>query len=195
MVRRKTQVRAANPADRRGSRLRRIMHVSAMACISLAALSGCGGGDLSDLQKTVAGIKAKPAGRIAPLPEFKTYETYAYGVTDLRDPFQIELDRMVEPEVSPSTTPGPDPTRTPEALEQFPLDTLEFVGDLRRGNRRWAIITAPDGLVYRVQVGNYMGQNYGKIIAIGETDIQLVELVRDGLGGWIERDATLSLSE
>ena len=85
--------------------------------------------------------------------------------------------------------------RRREALEAFPLDALKMVGTLAQKDGVWAIIKAPDGLVYRVTRNNYLGQNYGRITKISEDKVELVEIVPDGLGGWQERRASLVLAE
>ena len=70
-----------------------------------------------------------------------------------------------------------------------------FVGQLEKDNEQWAIVTSPDSLVHRVKVGNYIGQNFGKITAVTESQLEITELIQDGMGGWIERDAALSLGD
>lgn len=89
----------------------------------------------------------------------------------------------------------PDSNRPREALEAFPLDTLRMVGTLDQGGQSWGLVRANDGTIHRVQPGNYLGQNHGRIANITEYEIELVEIVPDGLGGWIERQASLALSE
>ncbi|MCK5640217.1 MAG: pilus assembly protein PilP, partial [Gammaproteobacteria bacterium] len=81
------------------------------------------------------------------------------------------------------------------ALEEFPLDTLIFSGHLELGGQAWAVITAPDGFLHRLKVGNHIGTNHGLITNITETIIRLTEVVPDGLGGWFEREAAISVKE
>lgn len=160
-------------------------------------LSACSDGGLSDLQSYVKSVKSRPAARIAPLPEFKTYETFSYSAEELRDPFvmfQNEAE-LVQSTMAVSSGPKPDEKRNKETLEQYPLDTLRFVGQLEKDNEQWAIVTSPDSLVHRVKAGNYIGQNFGKVTAVTENQLEIKELVPDGMGGWIERDAALSLGE
>lgn len=161
-------------------------------------LVACANSDFSDLQQYIQQVKARPAGRIAPVPEFETYETFAYSASELRDPFKMfdSEASMAEGGGSVSRTSlQPNKTRNKEALEQYPLDTLHYVGDLQRDGEKWAIITSPDHLVHRVKIGNHLGTNYGKIVSITETRIGIKEIIQDGMGGWIEREAELSLSE
>jgi type IV pilus assembly protein PilP len=89
----------------------------------------------------------------------------------------------------------PDSKRTREFLEQFPLDTMQMVGTLQLQGRNFALVQGKDGLVHRVLPGNFMGQNDGRIISITPTRISIIEIVPDGLGGYIERPAALALNE
>ncbi|MCI0507251.1 MAG: pilus assembly protein PilP [Gammaproteobacteria bacterium] len=156
------------------------------------ALVGCVNDNVSDLQAHVAQVKAKKPPPIPPLPEIKPYETYVYDETTLRDPFQASVARKV---VRSDDAYRPNMKRQREILEQFPLDTLAMVGSLEQGGERWALIRAKDGTLYRTKKGRYIGQDYGEIIRVTETEIVLQETVPDGLGGWVRRQATLSVSE
>lgn len=167
----------------------------ALGVAFLAAISACSDIGLYDLQRYVESVKARPAERIPPLPEFKMYETFAYSAGNLRDPFTMLKDEAVL-EVSTGVEvagPKPDEQRNKETLEQYPLDSLHYVGLLEKENETWAIVTSPDKLVHRVKAGNYIGQNYGKITTVTESELLISELVPDGMGRWIERDAALSL--
>ncbi len=166
-------------------------HLPLLLCVMLG-LGGCSSGDFNDLQAFVDEVRSRPAGPPEALPEFKTYETYAYSVGARRDPFSVTVsEEMISPD-----TPGLRPQeRHPEALEQFPLDTLRYVGSMEQEGAGWAIITAPDGIVHRVRVGNYLGQNHGQITKVSEGRIDIEEIVPDGIGGWMKRNATLSISE
>lgn len=162
-----------------------------VALLLIAAIPGCSGTvGHSDLEQFVNEVKGRKGGRIAPMPEFKTYESFDYSVSKKRDPFTPTAST---PEARADNGIRPDAGRHKESLEQFPLDTLVFAGHLERDGKKWAIVTAPDGLVYRVQEGNFIGQNYGEIVAISENEISIVEIVPDGVGGWIERQAALAL--
>lgn len=163
----------------------------------LGLVSACSDDGISDLQGYVGSIKSRPAARIAPLPEFKTYETFAYSANELRDPFKMFQNEaeLVQSTGAVSSGPKPDEKRNKETLEQYPLDTLRFVGQLEKDNEQWAIVTSPDSLVHRVKAGNYVGQNFGKITAVTESQLEITELVQDGMGGWIERAAALSLGD
>ena len=156
-------------------------------------LAACGG-DMDDLDQYINEIKAKPGGRIDPLPEITPYEifTYVADAQGLRSPFVPDT-----PQASGSGAGGarPDPDRSREYLESFPLDTLGMVGTLYIGETMYALVQTSDGLIHRVVPGNYLGQNDGRITDISESEIALVEIISDGIGGYIERDAAVSLSD
>ena len=156
------------------------------------ALFGCVNSNVSDLQDYVASVKAKKPGNIEPLPDVQVYENYLYDETTLRDPFQGSVARQV---VRTDSQLRPDMQRQREVLEQFALDSLKMVGTLEQGGDRWALIKAQDGTLYRTKTGHFIGQDYGKIIRVTETEIVIQETVPDGLGGWVRRQATLSVSE
>ncbi len=159
--------------------------------LALAALvaAGCSGGQ-SDLQSWIAATKKKPGGRIQPLPEVKPYETFVYSAGNLRSPFQPQGAGGAN---GPSLRPNS--RRNREFLEGFSLDTLKMVGTFKVGNSFYGLVQSKDGLVHKVQPGNYLGQNDGKVTEITGGKISLVEIVPDGLGGYIERPASLALSD
>ena len=156
-------------------------------------LAACGG-DMDDLDQYINEIKARPGGRIDPLPEITPYEVFTYvaDVEGLRSPFVPDT-----PQATGTAAGGtrPDPDRSREYLEGFPLDTLGMVGTLYIGNTMYGLVQTSDGLIHRVVPGNYMGQNDGRITDITESEITLVEIISDGIGGYIERDAAISLSD
>jgi type IV pilus assembly protein PilP len=162
----------------------------ALTLAVVAGLAGCSN-NLDELNAKVAEIKARPGGRIEPLPEVKPYETYTYAATTLRSPFVAGMP------ASANATTGirPDQNRPREFLEQFSLDTLKMVGTLRLGGRTYGLVQTRDGLVHRVLPGNHLGQADGRITGIEEGKISLIEIVPDGMGGFIERPAALALSE
>jgi len=151
-------------------------------------LAGCSGGQ-SDLQKWIADAKKKPGGRIQALPEVKPYETYVYSAGKLRSPFQPQGSSNGQANLRPSSR------RNREFLENFSLDTLKMVGTFKVGTNFYGLVQSKDGLVHKVQPGNYLGQNDGKVTEITGGKISLVEIIPDGLGGYIERPASLALSD
>ena len=158
--------------------------------IVLLALAGCSSGD--DPHQWVAQEKAKRGAPLLPLPTIKTFETFLYKDQDLRDPFSLSAQ---EQEQTVKSGPHPDQNRAPEPLESFPLDGLKMSGTLGLANKIEGLVRDPDGVVHRVHLGNYIGQNFGRITAIGEDHIDLVELVPNGAGGWMERQATIALGD
>lgn len=152
------------------------------------ALGACSRG-MSDLELKVAEIKARKGPPLEPIPVLKTFETFEYTAQNLRDPFSQSFD---DTGANPNG-PRPDMNRVREALEQFPLDSLDMVGTLGVGKESAGLVKDSDGVIHRVKPGNYMGQNYGRITAVFDDRIELVELVPNGVGGWIERPATIAL--
>lgn len=156
-------------------------------------LSACGSQQHSDLDAYIEDVKQKTKGRIDPLPEVKTYESEVYDAAELRDPFTPYEEEPSEELSVPG--PVPDQNRKREALEAFPLDSLAFVGHLERDGTLWGLVQAPDDAIYRVSVGNHLGKNYGEILNISESKILLKEIIPNGSGGWVEREASLALTE
>lgn len=160
-------------------------------CFLFVFMAGCGADHLDDLRTFVRDAHKDRKPRIEPLPEVKTYESFVYAAMDGVDPFaQFNLKPRG---TSTAGGPSPDLHRRKEPLEDYPLDSLKMVGTLTRGSESWAVIQAPDGTVHRAQAGNHMGQNFGKVLSIKEEKIELVELVQDPLGEWIERKASISI--
>ena len=168
----------------------RTMRKTAVIGVVLAGLvaAGCSGGQ-SDLQNWIAATKKKPGGHIQALPEVKPYETYVYSAGKLRSPFQPQGSSNGQANLRPSSR------RNREFLENFSLDTLKMVGTFKVGSSFYGLVQSKDGLVHKVQPGNYLGQNDGKVTEITGGKISLVEIVPDGLGGYIERPASLALSD
>ena len=169
-----------------------LSRISALLLIaSLLALSGCADKRMNDLESFVANTHKDRKPRVEPLPRIKPTPTFEYTASELVDPFSQA--NLIQRRPTPDGGPAPDPTRRKEPLEQFPLDALSMVGTLSDTESSWAIIRAPDGTVHRAGEGNYLGQNYGEIKAVKDTEVEIVELVPDVNGGWMERDATLAI--
>ena len=158
-------------------------------------LTACSGPeDTSDLKSFVEQTLNKPRGRVEPIPVFKPYEFFSYSATGLRSPFELPIVADTEINVQPGSDISPDLERPKEHLEQYVLGSLSMVGTLAREDGvLWALIKDGDNSVVRVKEGNYMGQNHGRILSISEYRINLIEIVPNGLGGWIERPRTLAL--
>lgn len=171
------------------TQLRPITPVALMLLASLL-LVGCVGGQ-SDLEQWVAQQKARKGAPLPALPVVKTFETFIYEDQDLRDPF-ASPQRKDEQNAS-TQGPSPNPDRVKEPLESYALDSLKMVGTIGTGPKAQALLEDADGVIHRVHDGNYAGQNYGHITSITEDNIELVELVPDGNGGWMERKANIAL--
>jgi len=156
------------------------------------ALVACGGGEHDDLRQWMKESTKDLKGKVPPLPEIKAFPIVSYETADLVAPFQSS---RIEPEKKAGGGGiKPDLNRPREPLESFPLESLTMVGTLQQGKMAYAIIRA-DKSVYRVKIGNYLGQNFGIITNVIETEVQLRELVQDAAGDWIERSSTLQLQE
>ena len=160
-----------------------------LLALLVLGLSACGG-NMDDLLEYVDEVKARPGGRIEPLPQIKPYQTFTYAAESLRSPFVPDRRAAAS---GAASGPRPDTSRAKEYLEQFPLDTLAMVGLLERGGQTYGLVQTGDGLVHRVLPGNFVGQNEGRIVSISEAEIEIEELVPDGIGGFFKRSAAISL--
>jgi type IV pilus assembly protein PilP len=162
-----------------------------MLGVLTATLTACGGSDMEDLQQFMNEAGKDMQGKIEPLPQIKPYEPFSYNAFDLPDPFKPR-------KLSPAGGGGglqPDLTRPKEPLEAYSLETLKMVGMIGKKNGVHAVIATPDRGIYHVRAGNYMGQNFGLITKITDTEITLKEIVQDSAGDWAERTSTLTLQE
>ena len=157
-------------------------------------LTACGGEEFQDLRDFVKNSGANLRGKVDAPPEIKPYEPFNYDNSiGLPDPFKPR-----KPETKKSDRPGlnqPDMERHREALEEFPLEGLKMVGFLSQGNVGYAIIRSPDSKLHRVKSGNYLGQNFGQIMAVTDTEVKIKETIQDSTGDWSERMSSLQLLE
>ena len=168
---------------------------SLMLVVGFSLLAGCGAdGDFSDLRAYMDEVRARPKGSIEPLPTFKPYESFTYRASSLRSPFQPPVKIDVVTRQKGSAEIKPDETRVKQFLEGFNIETFEMVGTLRNERELYALVNGAGG-VHRVKVGDYLGRNHGKILAIDESKIDVMEIVPDGEGNWLERPRSLSLKE
>jgi type IV pilus assembly protein PilP len=168
----------------------------ALASLACLAAAGCGR-DHADLHEWMDQIRSEEKVSIDPLPVLKPYEKFVYEPAGLKSPF---LDTLEEQRVEGLADAGaggvrPDLNRRKEALEAYPLDALRMVGTLSRGGNTWALIQAPDQTISRIGIGNYLGENYGRVTQIESNAVQLTELISNGTGGWIERQAAIAIVE
>lgn len=160
-----------------------------LACLGLAA---CSGEEHQDLRQWMKESTKDFKGKIPPLPEIKSFPPIAYEAVDLVDPYNAS---RIEPERKAGGGGiKPDLDRRKEPLESYPLESLRMVGTLMQGKMVHALIQADKNL-HRVKIGNYMGQNFGIITDVNETEVKLKELVPDSLGDYVERTSTLQLQE
>lgn len=168
----------------------RLFALIACACLTLAA---CSGESHSDLRQFVKDSENLPHGRIPPLPEVKPYEPVTYAAFDLTDPFK---PRKIEPPKGAGDSAlAPDLNRRREPLEAYPLESLRMVGTLEQKKQVFALVKAPDNTLFRVRNGNYLGQNFGRIVGISESGVKVKEIVQDSGGNWEEKEQLLLLQE
>ena len=166
---------------------------AALLAIALFGLSACGS-DGDDLDSYINEVKSRPGGRIKPLPEITPYEVYTYiaDAEGIRSPFTPDTPQAAG---QPGGGTSPDRDRIREHLENFSLDTMRMVGTLDFAENVYALIQTSDGLIHRVLPGNYLGQNDGRVVEITESEINLIEIISDGIGGYVERDAAVGLAD
>jgi type IV pilus assembly protein PilP len=164
------------------------------ACL-LVLLVGCGGGDeFADIKVFMREVENKPQGSIQPLPEFEPYQAFTYGATNRRSPFEPPVVVQAKTaEQKRNIGVKPPENHIKQHLERFNLASLSMVGTLQQENNIWALIEDPNGDVYRVQVGQYMGTQWGRIESINDIKIDINEIVSDGADGYLHRPKTLEL--
>ena len=157
-------------------------------------LSGCVQNEFNDLRVFMEETRARPAGAIEALPEVKPYEAFTYGASSLRSPFQPPVRIDLAQRERGSQDIRPDEDRTRQFLEGFNIEGFEMVGVLSNQQGMQALVRGA-GSVHRVKIGDYLGRNHGRVTSIEEGRVDVVEIVPDGEGGWLERPRTLSLPE
>ena len=155
-------------------------------------ISACSNSDFGDLHMFVDNAYKDIKPRIEPLPQIKPSIGFSYTASDLDDPFSAS--NLARRDAIISSGLSPNINRRKESLEHYPLDSLRMVGTLSQ-NGKWGVVEAPDGTVHRITEGNHMGQNFGKITRVDEGKIDLVELIQDPNGSWIERAISVSVKE
>lgn len=162
-------------------------------------LTACSSSDEGELQSWMQEQRSQIKPRISPISEPKQFKPETYALESQVDPFSKEkLTQALKRDSSQASSNGaliaPELARRKEALESFPLDTMSMVGSLTKEGKPVALVKV-DALLYQVRLGGYLGQNYGKVTKISETELTLREIVQDAAGEWIERPATLQLQE
>lgn len=162
-------------------------------------LVGCGASGEDELRQWMAEQKSQARPKVAPISEPKLFKPESYTQMTAIEPFSIQkLAQALKRESTQAAANGaliaPELARRKQSLESFPLDAMAMVGSLGKAGQPVALVKV-DNLLYQVRPGNYLGQNYGRVMKITETQITLREIAQDALGEWIERTATLQLQE
>jgi len=161
----------------------------------LALLQGCQDSGMADLRAFVDNTYKDNKPEIEPLPEIQPYQGFEYQDKGLVDPF--DFGNIIDSKSKNESLLGlnPDDNRRKEPLEQYPLDALSMVGTMSRGNVPWVIVQTSEGTAHRATIGNYMGQNDGKIteISLDEQKVLLSELVLDPAGRWINKEVEITI--
>jgi type IV pilus assembly protein PilP len=184
-------------------KLKTTWHILFLFILSLG-LSACTDHNMTDLEDFVADVKKKKTHHVGKIPEFPFVESQDYVGFDSNDPFKdFELDKdlkRVKIEEQKTEDPRcipPDIHRRSEDLEKYPLDTLSMVGVLRKKDNLWALIQDPTNIIHPVEVNNYIGQNFGRIINIDTKTykVAIMEMHNDGSGCYLEEEATLIMPQ
>ena len=176
---------------------RRLQFLGPALILSALSLTACGSSD-SEISTWIAEQRAQSRPKVVPISEPKKFIPLEYQGAEGMDPFNVQ--KLTQALKRDSASPGnmaiiaPEMARRKEALEMMPLDSMAMVGSMQKGGVPVALLRV-DNLLYQVKVGNYLGQNFGRIMKITETEIQLREVVQDSSGDWIERPASLQLQE
>lgn len=170
-----------------------------MTCCAVALLAACGASGDDELSAWMAEQQGMTRPKVTPLAEPKKFIPQPYTQRGAIDPFDPQklvraLKRDSTQVAANAALLTPELTRRKEALEAYPLDTMVMVGSLQKSGQPVALVRV-DNLLYQVKVGNYLGQNYGRVIKVTETEVVLREIAQDATGDWIERPATLQLQE
>jgi type IV pilus assembly protein PilP len=171
-----------------------------VALVAAGALSACGSSDQEEIQKWMQEQRAQTKPNVQPIPEPKKFTPQDYTQEAAVEPFSNQkLTQALKRDSQQSSSASaallaPELNRRKEPLEAFPLDAMAMVGSLLKQGQPVALVKV-DNLLYQVRPGNYLGQNYGRITKVGETEVVLRELVQDAAGEWVERTASLQLQE
>lgn len=162
---------------------------------TLFMLSACSGGNHQDLKDFIAETKRRPAGTIEPLPPFVPYQSFSYSAMTERSPFDPPVEDLNQLVLGKKSNIKPDLSREKEFLEGFNIASLNMVGTLEQGGTLWVLINDGEGGIHRVKQGNFLGKNYGRIVATSSRQIDIIEIVPNGADGWVERPKVLQIAE
>ncbi|WP_460118810.1 pilus assembly protein PilP [Pseudomonas sp. S2_C03] len=162
---------------------------------AMAVLAGCGNGnDFHDLDAYMNEMRLRAPGKIEPTPTFRSYPTFTYDAANLRSPFSRQVKVDPAGQKLGSRNVKPDPNRVKQYLEGFNIEQFEMVGTISNAAGSFALLRGAGG-VHRLKVGDYLGRNDGRIVAISASQVDVVEIVPDGQGTWLERPRTIPLKE
>ncbi|WP_444892587.1 pilus assembly protein PilP [Microbulbifer sp. TRSA001] len=163
---------------------------------ALLSIVGCdSNSDHSELRDRMAKVESQPKGQIEPIPTFTPYSPYIYVAAAQRSPFTRPVLESEQRIVGRRLDIAPDLTRQRELLEGVNFDALSMVGSLSRDGQIWALVNDGDGGIHRITVGNYLGKNHGRVVNATNAQLDILEIIPDGTGGWIERPRALALEE
>ena len=173
--------------------------MSPIRCLSIVVLVlglvGCGSdNDVSDLDAYMNEMRLRTPGKIEPAPTFRSYPTFTYSAANLRSPFSRQVRIDLTGQKQGSRNVKPDPNRVKQYLEGFNIEQFEMVGTIANATGSFALLRGAGG-VHRLKVGDYLGRNDGRIVAISGSQVDVVEIVPDGEGAWLERPRTIPLKE
>lgn len=164
--------------------------------IALMVNSGCVNyKKQADAEKFIEDLDNQPKKPIEPLPEVTPYVSYTYTAKTMRSPFVPSKPAQQQKKVVATGGIHPDLNRRKEPLENYALDSLKMVGTIEKDQKVWALVADPNGTVYRVTKGSYLGQNHGRIDAITANKMTLTEIIPDPGGGWKYRQAQIVMSD
>jgi type IV pilus assembly protein PilP len=170
-----------------------------LAFMLVANLTGCGSSKEDDVRQWMVEERNQTRPKVTPIPAPKQFKPEAYTNAATIEPFSNQkLTQALKRDSSQVAANGalvaPELARRKEPLESFPLDAMSMVGSIVKAGQPVALVKV-DNLLYQVKLGNYLGEHYGRVIKISETEVSLREIVQDAVGEWIERVATLQLLE
>jgi type IV pilus assembly protein PilP len=168
---------------------------TAAVVLGAALLAGCGSQN-EELEAWMAQQRKEVKPTVQPLQAPKRFNPEAYSQAQGVEPFSNQkLSVALKQEArQPNSLLASEMNRRREPLEAYPLDSMAMVGSVVRGGRQFALLRV-ENLLYQVKVGDYLGQNYGRVTRIAETEVALREIVQDAAGEWVERPAMLQLQE
>lgn len=175
--------------------MKNLLPLSGIVLSSLVLIGCSGSSQHSDLREFIDETKKRPQGQIDPLPAFSPYEAFTYSASRLRNPFEQEVAEQKNTIVGKRSDVKPNLNRSKELLENYNFASLSMVGTFEKSGTFWVLIDDGEGQVHYIKKGNYLGKNHGRVVATSNTQVDVLEIVTDGLDGWVERPRSLKLQE